>query len=97
MTHYCYGSGMPGCLYDYGPNFAPRLRDAIEDLVSLFGDSLEPGEEKRMRRNLRVDGGHRFENPVQAGAVYCEVSKERGSCPKDEGHLGRFCTRTVSP
>lgn len=28
--HYVYGSGMVGCLYDYGPNFAERLSDAVD-------------------------------------------------------------------
>ncbi len=90
MTHhYSYGSGMPGCLYDNGPNFSPTLRDAIAGLVWLFAESgsesdLSPAEVKRMRRNLRVNGIHYFEHPQDAGAVYCEVSKQPGPCPKDD-------------
>lgn len=91
MTHYCYGGGMSGCLYDYGPNFTPRLRDAIDALVWLYGGdgcfaeaTLAEGEEKRMRRNLRVDGIHYFEKPAAAGAHYCEVSKCRGKCPEEQ-------------
>ena len=89
MSHYCYGSGMPGCLYDNGPNFAPRLRDAIDSLVWLFAESgsesdLSKTEVKLMRRNLRVDGIHYFSNPQEAGAVYCEVTKQSGPCPEGD-------------
>ncbi len=82
--HYSFGSGMAGCLYDYGPHFSPTLSAAIESLCDLFDEQLEPGEKQRMRRNLRVDGGHRFENPQNAGARYCEVTKHSGSCPKGD-------------
>ena len=85
--HYSLGGGMLGCLYDYGPEFSPTLRDAIEQLVWLYsadGECLAEGEEKRMRRNLRVDGIHRFENPGDVGAHYCEVTKHPGPCPKGD-------------
>lgn len=87
--HYCYGSGMPGCLYDNGPNFSPTLRGAIDSLVWLFAESgsesdLSKAEVKRMRRNLRVDGIHYFEHPETAGAVFCEVTRCNGPCPEED-------------
>lgn len=86
MTHYSYGSGQPGCLYDDGPHFSPTLRGAIDALVWTFAESgsesdLSPAEVRRMRRNLRVDGIHYFSDPASAGAYYCEVSKHPGLCP----------------
>jgi len=84
MAHWVYGSGLPGCLYDYGPHCSPTLKGAIDGLLCVFAEQLEPGEEKRLRRNLRVAGGHRFENPEAAGAAYCEVTKYQGSCPRQE-------------
>lgn len=85
--HYVFGGGISGCLYDYGPEFSHTLKGAIESLVWLYsadGECLADGEEKRMRRNLRVDGIHRFENPAAVGAHYCEVSKANGPCPKGD-------------
>jgi len=87
--HYVYGSGFPGCLYDNGPNFSPTLKGAIDSLVWLFAESgsesdLTPAEVKRMRRNLRVDGIHYFEDSSKAGAVFCEVSAQSGPCPKSD-------------
>ncbi len=71
-----YGSGMPGCLYDNGPNRASSVDMAIDDLVTTFADALEPGEEERMRNALSRGSGacHVFENQEAAGAHYCEVS-----------------------
>lgn len=82
--HYVYGSGMFGCLYDYGPNFCEDKQDAIESLVWLFDEQLEDGEAERMRANLAEDGIHRFENPHSAGAQYADVSKANGPCPESE-------------
>jgi len=79
--HYCYGSGMFGCLYDYGPHFSPDIDGAIEDLLFMFGDQLEEGEAERMASNLNSDRMHRFENPLNAGAQYCEISVQSGECP----------------
>lgn len=81
--HYVFGSGMPGCLYDYGPHFVPRLSDALEDLSAMFGD-LPKAELRRMRGNLRRHGVHYFAARYrgEAGASYCEVSKQYGQCPE---------------
>ncbi len=82
--HYCYGSGMPGCLYDYGPNFCETLEQATEGLLLMFGDQLEEGESERLRENLAAYGIHYFENPLEAGAVYCDATIHPGECPEDE-------------
>lgn len=80
--HYCYGSGMYGCLYDYGPNFCEHKTDAIDSLINLFQDQLEEGEPARMHRNLLDSGYHAFENPSRVGAHYCDISEHDGECPE---------------
>lgn len=82
--HFCYGSGMPGCLYDWGPNFADTRESAIDDVLTMFGDSLAEGEEERLRANLLGDGIHYFEDPQAAGAVYVDVTKHAGPCPEND-------------
>lgn len=79
--HYCYGSGMIGCLYDYGPNFCEHKTDAIDSLLNLFQGQLEEGEPEEMRINLFEEGRHVFRNPQEAGAHYCEISEHEGECP----------------
>lgn len=81
--HYCYGSGMYGCLYDYGPNFCKNKEDAISSFVQLFGELLEPGELLEMVNNLKEDGYHKFRNSSNAGAQYCQVSEETGDMPEN--------------
>ena len=82
--HYCFGSGMHGCLYDYGPNFVSDKEDAIESLMQVFDEQLEDGEPERMRANLGTDGYHKFENYNKAGAHYCDVTEHDGECPESE-------------
>lgn len=81
MTHYVYGSGSFGCLYDNGPNFSESENDAIEDLTSLFEDSLSEEEYEEMRENLRNFGIHHFQIPSEAGADYAEVKEQNGEMP----------------
>src|ERR1700748_3107179 len=83
QKYYVYGSGMIGCLYDYGPNFCTDKEDAISSFLQLFGESLEPGEMEEMKINLHMEGYHRFWKPVIAGAHYCEISEEFGEMPVD--------------
>lgn len=90
--HYSYGSGMFGCLYEYGPNFTTVKDGAIWSLVQLFSDQLEEGEETRMRYNLAHDNIHHFENPSQAGAQYCQIIEHDGElCSECGGDLGLTC------
>lgn len=81
--HYVYGSGMAGCLYDYGPNFCETIEDAISDFEFIFGECIEADELIEMAVNLRENGGHKFRNPQEAGAQYCEVSEEPGPIPEN--------------
>jgi len=84
QKHYSYGSGMRGCLFDYGPHFCEHKTDAIDSLLNLFDDSLSVGEAETMRVNLLDSGFHAFENPSEAGAQYCEVSEQPGECPEQD-------------
>lgn len=84
QKYFVYGSGMIGCLYDYGPNFCEKKEDAISSFVQLFGESLEPGELEEMKTNLHMEGYHRFRKAVIAGAHYCEVSEETGEMPENQ-------------
>jgi hypothetical protein len=83
MTHYSYGSGMSGCLYDYGPHFTEHKTDAVDSLLNMFQEQLETGEAETMRVNLLENGIHYFQNPSEAGAQYAEVCVQTGPCPED--------------
>jgi hypothetical protein len=82
--HYSYGSGMSGCLYDYGPNFCEKKEDAIEEFLRLFDERLGIKEAQDLRDNLMNNGIHYFHNPLEAGAQYCEVNKQLGPCPESD-------------
>lgn len=82
--YYCYGSGMSGCLYDYGPNFCADKEDAISSFVQLFGDDLAPDELIEMKTNLKEDGYHKFHCPQEAGAQYCNITEESGEMPEND-------------
>lgn len=81
--YYCYGSGMFGCLYDYGPNFCKDKEDAINSFSQVFEDTIESDELVEMRNNLKEDGIHRFRNPSEAGAHYCDITEHSGKMPED--------------
>ncbi len=83
QKYFVYGSGMFGCLYDYGPNFCLDKDDAISSFIQLFIESLEPGELTVMVENLKEDGIHSFRNPNKAGAHYCQISEESGEIPEN--------------
>lgn len=89
--HYVYGSGQPGCMYDYGPHHSPTLRDALDDLSEMFGE-LPKRALQRMRGDLRRTGIHYFpDTPCRggytvrdlAGAGFAEVTRYDGPCPED--------------
>jgi len=82
-THYSYGSGMSGCLYD-SQGTARTLKDAIESALAIFDGQISGREMKRAKKALREDGIHRFANPVGAGAQYVEVTEQRGVCPEND-------------
>ena len=82
--HYVYGSGMSGYLYDNGPYTAQTLDDAIESVLFPFQDVVRPRELILARHALRTDGIYYFRHPGEAGAHYCDVSKEHEPLPQDD-------------
>lgn len=85
--HYVYGSGMSGCLFDFGPHFCEDKEDAIESFVQLFGDCIDDSEESAMREALAQDGIYYFKDACEAGAQYASISRQNGACPveNDDG------------
>jgi hypothetical protein len=92
-THYIYGSGMVGCLYDNGPHYAATLEDAIDGALFAF-DDLETSEEHpnsdalvNAEKDLRADGIHYFPASVRrdAGADYIEISECDCDDPSEHG------------
>lgn len=75
--HWVSGSGMVGCLYDYGPSVSMSKEDAIDDLLFVFEHTLGKGSLARMKRDLETDGSHYFDRRIRpfAGADYCEISE----------------------
>lgn len=79
--HYVYGSGMHGCLYDNGPHAADTKVQAITALLETFAD-LPETELDAMSTDLARSGYHAFNNS-EAGADYCEVSRQPGPAPEE--------------
>lgn len=73
--HYVYGSGTHGCLYDYGPNYAATLQDAVDALAMLFNLSL--------RRQRQLKRGTYLELQSYDGADYCEITECSCTTPWD--------------
>lgn len=82
-THYSYGSGSPGCLYDNQGTAATRAQ-AIEAALFIFRDDMSGREYKRAVAALKADGIYYFAKPAEVGAQYVEVSEQRGEYPEDE-------------
>lgn len=80
--HYVYGSGMSGCLFDNGPNFCETEEQAIESALFIF-DSLSEEELSEARENLKNTGIHYFNDALEAGAQYVQVSECNGPMPED--------------
>lgn len=82
-SHYSYGSGMSGCLYD-NQGTARTRDDAIECVLFVFKDEMSGREYKRAKAALRADGIYYFQRPGDVGAQYCEISEQRGPCPEND-------------
>jgi len=82
-THYSYGSGMSGCLYD-NQGTARTRDDAIACVLAVFEDQLSGRELKRAKAALRSDGIYYFRKPADLGAQYCEISEQRGEYPEND-------------
>ncbi len=87
MKHYIYGSGMPGCMFDYGPHCAETREQAIESILCVFGEQISVDEERLLREDLSKNEKyniHYFNRPSEIGATYCSVSEYDGPCPEEE-------------
>ena len=83
QTHWVYGSGFTGCLYDGGPSFAETKADAIDAALSVFFD-LSEGQLALARAALERDGIYYFSVEACADADYVEVTEADGPCPGDD-------------
>ena len=86
-SHYSYGSGSPGCLYDNGPHYAQTKEQAIEGALFIFGDCISGREMKRAKVALRREGIYYFSPHARAhgaGADYVEICEQRGPCPEND-------------
>lgn len=86
MKHWCYGSGMIGCLYDNGPHFAETLEEALDGVLWPFTNTgneedLTEVEEQEIREALTSDGIYYFTDPVRFGAHFVQVGELDGPCP----------------
>lgn len=90
-THWGYGSGMPGCLFDNGPHFAETQADAIDAVLWCFSETgnesdLSEEELAQARADLTSDGIHYFpaERRAELGASLVQIWEEQGPCPESD-------------
>jgi hypothetical protein len=90
-THWGYGSGMPGCLFDNGPHFTVTQEQAIDGVLWLFSATgnetdLSEAELEQARADLRECGTHYFpaERRGELGASLVQVWEEQGPCPESD-------------
>ena len=76
MTHYIYGSGEHGCLYDNGPHYVESIADAVEDLACTF--ELDARRRAQLKRDLYLEL-----RPRQDGADYCDINPCDCDTPSD--------------
>lgn len=91
QTHWGYGSGMPGCLFDNGPHFAETQHDAINAVLCYFSETgnesdLSEAELAQARADLLECGTHYFpaERRGELGASMVQVWEEQGPCPESD-------------
>lgn len=76
-THYHFGSGEYGCLYDNGPCFAETKEQAVESLADTF--ELGRTRKATLRRDNYLDL-----NPGRDGASYCEITVCHEDCKAED-------------
>lgn len=88
--HYVYGSGMHGCLYDYGPHVALNATDAAESLSGVF--EFSDARKRELIRDLYL------ELKLEDGAEYCEINicdcqdiEEHLEFGYDDADVAEFC------
>jgi hypothetical protein len=91
QTHWGYGSGMPGCLFDNGPHFAETQEQAIDAVLWYFSETgnesdLSAEELAAARADLLEYGVHYFpeERAEELGAMLVQVWEEQGPCPDSD-------------
>jgi len=84
-THYVYGSGDHGCLYDYGPHVAQCIEDAVDDLATLF--ELGRNRRRELKRNWSLEL-----NSCRDGAEYCEINECNCDKPWEHEEDGDLAT-----
>jgi hypothetical protein len=86
VTHWIYGSGSAGCVYDNGPHAVESQLDAIEGAILIFEDCLSEDAILAAKSDLRTQGIHYFPSDIrsEAGADYVEISEHDGPCPDSE-------------
>lgn len=91
QTHWGYGSGMPGCLFDNGPHFAETQADAIDGALWYFSatgneSDLSAEELAQAKADLLECGTHYFpaERRGELGASLVSVWECDGPCPEDD-------------
>lgn len=72
-THWIYGSGSHGCLYDYGPYCAASIDEAVCGLSELF--EFTKDEENRLAMDLYMDARDDESIIGIDGADYCEINE----------------------
>lgn len=94
QSHYCFGGGSVGCLYDYGPAFCETLDGAIASLAQVY--DLTEAEQATLRDEhilyfdqasgtaIDAPGDAYSSRRLEVGADYCELSLESGTCPEDD-------------
>lgn len=82
-----YGSGLVGCLFDNGPEYAESKQAAIDSVVFIFSEEMTKQERISAEKDLRDEGIHYFRGHdlrQRMGADYMSVWLETGDIEEDE-------------
>jgi hypothetical protein len=92
--HYTIGGGSVGCLYDYGPEVADTLDNAIDSLDQIYDLTTAERNQLRWHKHLAFDAtpgtaedtSHdpQASRREEAGADYCEICEQDGPCPDSD-------------
>ena len=77
MTHFHYGSGEHGCLYDNGPFYAKTVQEAVDALAETFSLGRSRKAELKLNHSLEP-------RPHKDGAEYCDVVECAEDCNEDD-------------
>jgi len=85
MTHWVYGSGMSGCMFDNGPHITETEAQAIDGVLFPFFDDMTREQAEQARTDLQDGGIHYL--PSGMGADLVEVSECECTNPDHLGEL----------